>query len=244
MDAQPWSMASGRTEWWQGWSLWIWRSPMAGDAVDHLVVYAERLIAERDGLVPLDGLLGVVDGLQLRQPARRDQVVERRARAQHLAELLQLLLQAAGVLFVFLRLVAELCVLDAEAAQRLSETLLIFFRRTGYAAEERVAWLLGQGGANAVLDEIHELQSNSARRAYSEALVRTQTLDTPTLVRLMRDASRQISSNSQLAGVLGDLFGMVPAIVSVGWIAIASGLLVAWRMPETLPAARMDSTSL
>jgi hypothetical protein len=92
---------------------------------------------------------------------------------------------------------------DAEAADRLTETLLIFFRRTGYAAEDRVAWLLGQGGASAVLDEILELQSNSARRAYSESLVRREPLDTPTLVRLMRDGSRRITSNSQLSAVLG-----------------------------------------
>lgn len=91
---------------------------------------------------------------------------------------------------------------DDEAAQWLSETLLTFFRRTGYAADERVQWLLGRGGPDAVLEEIALLQSNSARRAYTEGLIRRETLDSETLIRVMRDSSRQITSNSQLAGVL------------------------------------------
>src|SRR5207249_1848026 len=32
---QPWSKASGRRQWWQGWLPQIWRSPMTADAVDH-----------------------------------------------------------------------------------------------------------------------------------------------------------------------------------------------------------------
>jgi MFS family permease len=40
-----------------------------------------------------------------------------------------------------------------------------------------------------------------------------------------------------LAGVLADAFGMPSAIAAIGAVTAASGLLVAIRMPETLPAA-------
>jgi MFS family permease len=41
-----------------------------------------------------------------------------------------------------------------------------------------------------------------------------------------------------LAGALADVFGMASAIAAVGALTLASGVLVAIRMPETLPAAR------
>jgi MFS family permease len=39
-----------------------------------------------------------------------------------------------------------------------------------------------------------------------------------------------------LAGVLADTFGMPAAIAATGALTAASGILVASRMPETLPA--------
>ena len=50
--------------------------------------------------------------------------------------------------------------------------------------------------------------------------------------RLWRDSGYAVGG--LLAGTLADLFGMRPAIVAVAALTGLSGLLVAWRMPETL----------
>jgi MFS family permease len=50
--------------------------------------------------------------------------------------------------------------------------------------------------------------------------------------RLWRDSGYAVGG--LLAGTLADLFGMRPAIGAVAALTGLSGLLVAWRMPETL----------
>jgi MFS family permease len=56
------------------------------------------------------------------------------------------------------------------------------------------------------------------------------------IYRLWRDLGYAVGA--LVAGVLADVFGMVPAIASIGVLTVASGILVALRMPETLPAAQ------
>ncbi len=56
------------------------------------------------------------------------------------------------------------------------------------------------------------------------------------LYRLWRDSGYAVGA--LLAGVLTDAFGMTTAIAVVGGITLASGLLTAVRMPETLPPTR------
>jgi MFS family permease len=51
--------------------------------------------------------------------------------------------------------------------------------------------------------------------------------------RLWRDSGYAIGA--LVAGVLADIFGMATAIGAVAMLTFLSGLLVAWRMPETLP---------
>ena len=46
------------------------------------------------------------------------------------------------------------------------------------------------------------------------------------------------AAGALLAGALADTFGMASAIMTIGALTIASGLLVAARMPETLPSPR------
>ncbi len=53
--------------------------------------------------------------------------------------------------------------------------------------------------------------------------------------RLWRDSG--YAFGALLAGFLADAFGMRPAIIVIGFVAVASGALVAVRMPETRPAA-------
>jgi MFS family permease len=57
--------------------------------------------------------------------------------------------------------------------------------------------------------------------------------------RLWRDLGYAVGA--LLAGALADGFGMPVAIAAIGAITVASGLLVATRMPETLPALRASA---
>jgi MFS family permease len=52
--------------------------------------------------------------------------------------------------------------------------------------------------------------------------------------RLWRDTGYAVGA--LLAGLLADLFGLRPAILAIAAIVLASAILVAFRMPETLPA--------
>lgn len=54
--------------------------------------------------------------------------------------------------------------------------------------------------------------------------------------RLWRDSG--YAAGALVAGVLADLFDIPLAILAVGALTFASGLLVAWRMPETLRSRR------
>jgi MFS family permease len=51
--------------------------------------------------------------------------------------------------------------------------------------------------------------------------------------RLWRDTGYAVGA--LLAGLLADLFGLRPAILAIAAIVLASAILVAFRMPETLP---------
>ncbi len=56
------------------------------------------------------------------------------------------------------------------------------------------------------------------------------------IYRLWRDGGYAVGA--LLAGGLADLFGIAWSIAAVAGITLASGLQVAWRMPETLPGRR------
>jgi MFS family permease len=57
--------------------------------------------------------------------------------------------------------------------------------------------------------------------------------------RLWRDSGYAVGA--LLSGILADLFGIPPAIIAVGALTFLSGLLVAWRMPETLGGQRLNT---
>jgi MFS family permease len=59
------------------------------------------------------------------------------------------------------------------------------------------------------------------------------------IYRLWRDSGYAVGAI--LAGVLADSFGMPVAIAAIGLLTMASGVLVAVRMPETLGARRISS---
>jgi MFS family permease len=56
------------------------------------------------------------------------------------------------------------------------------------------------------------------------------------IYRLWRDLGYAVGALA--AGLLADAFGMASAIAAIGVVTLASGVLVAVRMPETLPARR------
>lgn len=93
---------------------------------------------------------------------------------------------------------------DAEARAWLAETLLVLFRRTGYAAEERVAWLLSRDGAAGVLREVEHITSSSAARRYLGYLL-ARSPDDDTAIRALELAARRISSSSQLGDLLASV---------------------------------------
>lgn len=61
------------------------------------------------------------------------------------------------------------------------------------------------------------------------------------IYRLWRDSGYAVGALT--AGVLADAFGMSSAIAAIGAVTAASGLLVALRMPETLPGRRSAERS-
>jgi MFS family permease len=56
------------------------------------------------------------------------------------------------------------------------------------------------------------------------------------IYRLWRDLGYAVGA--LVAGILADAFGMRPAIAAIGALTVASGMVVATRMPETLPDRR------
>lgn len=59
--------------------------------------------------------------------------------------------------------------------------------------------------------------------------------------RLWRDSGYAVGAI--IAGVMADLFGIPEAILSVGILTFLSGLVVAWRMPETLARDRQRAAT-
>src|ERR1700741_414160 len=77
-------------------------------------------------------------------------------------------------------------------------------RESGVHAEERVARIYRQRGADAVLQEIGEIASDGAKRAYYTALLR-HPLRSAETARVLRDAGRRIASDGDKRSVLESL---------------------------------------
>ncbi len=91
---------------------------------------------------------------------------------------------------------------DAEGRAWLSKLLLQLERATGLSAATRVPALLKQGGPEAVLKEITELQSDYVRQVYFTKLFENATLPAPLLVRALNQAREEIDTDYSLAQVL------------------------------------------
>ena len=91
---------------------------------------------------------------------------------------------------------------DTEARAWLSKLLLQLERATGFSASTRVPALLKQGGPEAVLNEITQLQSDYVRQVYFTKLFENATLPAPLLVKALNQAREEIDTDYSLAQVL------------------------------------------
>jgi len=78
---------------------------------------------------------------------------------------------------------------DAEGQAWLESVVLQLFRRSGYAANERVQWMLRTGGAEAVFAEMTKMDSDYGRNAYSVALLSQSSADPALQARVLASAA-------------------------------------------------------
>jgi beta-lactamase regulating signal transducer with metallopeptidase domain len=91
---------------------------------------------------------------------------------------------------------------DADARAWFSRFLVSFERHTGYSAATRVPLLLKQGGPNAVLNEVTQMDSDYVASLYLRKMLEATQLDAPTLRRTIEQAGRQLSSDYEKSQVL------------------------------------------
>ncbi|MGH7507348.1 MAG: hypothetical protein ACRELX_16965, partial [Longimicrobiales bacterium] len=90
---------------------------------------------------------------------------------------------------------------DAPARAWFDDMLLKLFR-TGFAAEERVAWMLQARGLDAVIQEIGQLRSDYVRRIYYQAALAQSGMTAAQAGGLIRSAGAEITSDYELAELL------------------------------------------
>lgn len=100
--------------------------------------------------------------------------------------------------------------IDATAKTWLAHFLLTLERYTGFAADSRVPRLLKQGGPNAVLDEINNLQGDYVRGIYFRKLLDQPNLPAPVIVRIITQSGQQIKSDYEMAQVLLEVSAQYP----------------------------------
>jgi hypothetical protein len=103
---------------------------------------------------------------------------------------------------------------DAAAQDWLAERLLLLYRRTGLAAEERAEWLLRTRGVDALVAEAGLIRSSSGSAEYLKRAMTAPGLGDAALVRLLR--SSLPSSSSARRNVLMTLADSRPLAGRVG----------------------------
>lgn len=96
--------------------------------------------------------------------------------------------------------------MDATAHEWLSSTLLFTFRRFGFMAEERAAFLAGRG-TNALLAEVDMLNSDFVRAKYLSVLIERGQLNEAALDRVLRIAGTKVGSDYYRAEILTSVAG-------------------------------------
>src|ERR1043165_2960128 len=90
----------------------------------------------------------------------------------------------------------------AEARTWLAQTLLEFVRNSGYAADQRVNWLLSQQGPSSVLDEVSVIPSDNIKRIYLQKLAEKGNLNAANLIQVIEKARQEVTSDFELTEFL------------------------------------------
>jgi len=110
---------------------------------------------------------------------------------------------------------------SAEARAWLAQVLLATERHTAFAAKTRVPQIFEGRGANGVLDEVSLMQSDYAKAAYLNVLFKQGVnFDAPTLTRVVKQSSREMTSDYYLAEVF-NLVGAQKFTDASTWRAFA-----------------------
>lgn len=97
--------------------------------------------------------------------------------------------------------------LDGAGKQWMAGIILDAVRQAGYDAERRVARLFERGGEAAVLEEVALIKGDYAKSVYLKQLLKGRELDAPSARRVVKMASRDISSAYEKQQVLAALSG-------------------------------------
>ncbi len=89
-----------------------------------------------------------------------------------------------------------------EGRQWLAQFLPKFIRQSGIGAPARVARILKTKGPSGVLAEISLIEGSWAKRVYFTELLKTASLDAPTVRRALEQAGKEIDSDYELASLL------------------------------------------
>ena len=90
----------------------------------------------------------------------------------------------------------------ADGKEWLSKALLNLYRSTGFAADERVDYLLAQKGPQAVLDEVTVMRSDYTQRIYLQKLLNRTNLSPALVQQAIQTAAQDIDSDYELAELL------------------------------------------
>ncbi|HVF91236.1 MAG TPA: hypothetical protein VNH22_14310 [Blastocatellia bacterium] len=96
---------------------------------------------------------------------------------------------------------------DEDAGRWLATVLLDAVRQGGFDASNRVKKIFSQRGAAGVLEEISLLRSDYVKGLYFKGLFKATTLDSASVQRVLREVTREMSSDYEKAQVLMAIAG-------------------------------------
>jgi len=130
-----------------------------------------------------------------------------------------------------------------EARAWLGDVILVLFRRTGLNAEARATRILEQGGSDALIAEIAQMQSDWAASRYYVVLFEGAQLTPQQQTTLVQDAGRRIVSDHALGEVLRALANRGPLDPSVqrAYIAAAGSIESDHEQGQVLAALALKS---
>ena len=97
--------------------------------------------------------------------------------------------------------------LDAEGRQWMARIILDAVRQSGFDVERRVAKLFDRGGAQAVLDEVAQIDGDYAKSIYLRELLKGRQVDAATARRVVQIAAHEIKSDYEKRQVLSAVSG-------------------------------------